>query len=139
MSESAILALIRIRLQTIELRLGPQGVKAKWVRVELRKVETLPGGGQANTFFDFVGPSPVKVWESTDEWGILHTVSIPVSNTANSGTETPCNVARFPVCNSNTRIYPPYYLARKEWSVVFDLIFADGSDVVTDRISRHQI
>ena len=44
-------------VQAIEVRVGPTGVKAKWVRVELRKIETLPGGGLANTFFDFVGQS----------------------------------------------------------------------------------
>ena len=52
------------------------GIKAKWVRVELRKVETLPGGGQSNTFYDFVGQSPLKVWEAPDgEYGVLVTVS----------------------------------------------------------------
>jgi hypothetical protein len=59
---------------TIELRAGNQGVKAKWVRIELRKVETLPGGGQANTFFDFVGQSPVNVWQTSDEYAVLYTV-----------------------------------------------------------------
>jgi hypothetical protein len=62
-------------LQAIEVRVGPQGVKAKWVRIELRKVETLPGGGQANTFFDFVGPSPVNLWQSSEDFAMLHTVS----------------------------------------------------------------
>jgi hypothetical protein len=69
--------------QTLEVRVGAQGVKAKWVRVELRKVETLPGGGQANTFFDFIGPSPINIWAADDreEWKELQTVSsygIPV-------------------------------------------------------------
>lgn len=65
--------------QALEVRVGPQGSKAKWVRVELRKVETLPGGGQANTFFDFVGPSPVNLWtpppENEEEYAPLMTVS----------------------------------------------------------------
>ncbi|KAH8798433.1 hypothetical protein DL96DRAFT_1720553 [Flagelloscypha sp. PMI_526] len=58
---------------SIELRTGPAGVKAKWVRVELRKVETLPGGGQANTYFDFVGPSPVTLWQANPDtdYGLL--------------------------------------------------------------------
>ena len=42
-------------------------MKAKWVRIELRKVETLPGGGVANTFFDFVGQSPINLWQSPDD------------------------------------------------------------------------
>ncbi|TFK36451.1 hypothetical protein BDQ12DRAFT_686909 [Crucibulum laeve] len=63
----------------IEVRVPQQGVKAKWVRIELRKVETLPGGGQANTFYDFVGPSPVNLWTSPDEYGILHTQDFPFS------------------------------------------------------------
>ncbi|KAH9066427.1 hypothetical protein EDB87DRAFT_1679163 [Lactarius vividus] len=40
----------------IGVRMGPQGVKVKYVRVELRKIETLPGGAQ-NSFYDFVGQS----------------------------------------------------------------------------------
>ncbi|TDL27334.1 hypothetical protein BD410DRAFT_835623 [Rickenella mellea] len=62
---------------TIELRLGSQGVKAKWVRIELRKVETLPGGGQTNTFYDFVGQSPVNIWQAQEEWGMLFTQDFP--------------------------------------------------------------
>lgn len=50
-------------------------MKAKWVRIELRKVETLPGGGPANTFYDFVGPSPVNLWSTSDEYGVLPSVS----------------------------------------------------------------
>ena len=62
--------------QAIEVRVGPQGVKAKWVCIELRKVETLPGGGIANTFFDFVGQSPIHLWQSpNDEYSTLHAVS----------------------------------------------------------------
>ncbi|KAJ4481637.1 hypothetical protein C8J55DRAFT_605673 [Lentinula edodes] len=61
----------------IEVRAGPQGVKAKWVRVELRKVETLPGGGMQNTFYDFVGPSPVTIWTASDEYGVLRSQDFP--------------------------------------------------------------
>ncbi|RDB22925.1 hypothetical protein Hypma_009797 [Hypsizygus marmoreus] len=63
----------------IEVRVGPQGVKAKWVRIELRKVETLPGGGMSNTFYDYVGPSPVNLWTSSDEYGLLRTQDFPFS------------------------------------------------------------
>ncbi|KAF9076725.1 hypothetical protein BDP27DRAFT_1413877 [Rhodocollybia butyracea] len=61
----------------IELRAGAQGVKAKWVRVELRKVETLPNGGVQNTFYDFVGPSPVTLWTASDEYGVLNSQDFP--------------------------------------------------------------
>lgn len=60
--------------QAIEVRVGPQGVKAKWVRIELRKVETLPGGGLANTFVDPVGQSPINLWQSEEEYDTLTTV-----------------------------------------------------------------
>lgn len=58
----------------MEIRAAQQGVKAKWVRIELRKVETLPGGGPGNTFYDFVGPSPINLWTASDEYGLLRTV-----------------------------------------------------------------
>ncbi|CAL1705518.1 unnamed protein product [Somion occarium] len=61
----------------IEFRAGPQGVKAKWVRIELRKVETLPGGGLTNTFFDFVGQSPIHVWQSGAEYSTLSSTDFP--------------------------------------------------------------
>ncbi|KAG6893488.1 hypothetical protein C0992_009773, partial [Termitomyces sp. T32_za158] len=57
--------------QTVEVRAGPQGAKTKWVRIELRKVEILPGGGASNTFYDFVGSSPINLWQSSDEYGVL--------------------------------------------------------------------
>ncbi|KAJ3551184.1 hypothetical protein NM688_g4857 [Phlebia brevispora] len=58
---------------TIELRVPQQGIKAKWVRIELRKVETLPGGGLQNTFFDFVGQSPINLWQSGEDYDTLTT------------------------------------------------------------------
>jgi hypothetical protein len=58
--------------QTLEVRC-PQPMKAKWVRVELRKIEHLPGGAQ---FVDHVGQSPLTVWKPQEgEWGVLHSVS----------------------------------------------------------------
>ncbi|KAJ7063077.1 hypothetical protein C8F01DRAFT_1131451 [Mycena amicta] len=63
----------------IEVRTGPQGAKAKWVRIELRKVEMLPGGGVVNTFHDFVGPSPVNLWTSSEEYGLLRSQDFPFS------------------------------------------------------------
>ena len=52
-------------------------MKAKWVRVELRKIEHLPGGAQV---VDHVGQSPFTVWQPQEgEWGVLNSVS-PVSD-----------------------------------------------------------
>ncbi|KIK39851.1 hypothetical protein CY34DRAFT_25074 [Suillus luteus UH-Slu-Lm8-n1] len=61
----------------VEVRVGPQGVKAKWVRVELKKIETLPGGGQTNSYFDFVGSSPINLWQSSEEYGLLQSQDLP--------------------------------------------------------------
>ncbi|KAF9001752.1 hypothetical protein BDQ17DRAFT_1281274 [Cyathus striatus] len=58
----------------IEIRVPPQGVRAKWVRIELRKVETLPGGGTTNTFYDYVGPTPLNLWQAPEgDYGMLRT------------------------------------------------------------------
>lgn len=54
--------------------MGPAGAKAKWVRVELKKIETLPGGGQANSYFDHVGPSPISLWQSSEDYSVLQSV-----------------------------------------------------------------
>ncbi|KAH8107088.1 hypothetical protein BXZ70DRAFT_1003970 [Cristinia sonorae] len=61
----------------IEVRVGPQGVKAKWVKIELRKIETLPGGGLTNTFFDYVGQSPISLWQSGEEYSTLVSQDFP--------------------------------------------------------------
>ncbi|KAF8699363.1 hypothetical protein RHS03_07184, partial [Rhizoctonia solani] len=42
-------------------------VKAKWVRVELRKIEILPGGGQNNTFAETIGERPITLWSARDD------------------------------------------------------------------------
>ncbi|KAG9016627.1 hypothetical protein FRB90_002742 [Tulasnella sp. 427] len=52
----------------VELRPSGNSVKAKWVKIELRKIETLPGGGQSNTYADLVGESPVILWQAKNEW-----------------------------------------------------------------------
>lgn len=59
--------------------MGPAGAKAKWVRVELKKIETLPGGGQANSYFDHVGPSPIPLWQSSEDYSVLQSVRHRVS------------------------------------------------------------
>ena len=62
--------------QAIEVRLGPQGVKAKYVRVELRKIESIPGL-PPNSYYDFVGQSPVNLWRSSEEYSMLQSVRPP--------------------------------------------------------------
>ncbi|KAH0826905.1 hypothetical protein J3R83DRAFT_4497 [Lanmaoa asiatica] len=61
----------------VEVRVGPAGAKAKWVRVELKKIETLPGGGQANSYFDHVGPSPISLWQSSEDYSVLQSQDLP--------------------------------------------------------------
>ncbi|CAE6465521.1 unnamed protein product [Rhizoctonia solani] len=53
-------------------------VKAKWVRVELRKIEILPGGGQNNTFAETIGERPITLWTaSLDEFAELTSNDFP--------------------------------------------------------------
>jgi hypothetical protein len=50
-------------------------VKAKWIRVELRKIEILPGGGQNNTFAETIGERPITLWASNqDEFSEISSV-----------------------------------------------------------------
>ena len=101
--------------QTLEVRC-PQPMKAKWVRVELRKIENLPGGAQ---FVDHVGQSPLTVWQPQEgEWGVLHSVS-PVPYTSYSVWLTtsphgPPIPARFRVQHANSRISPANNRAREQ-------------------------
>lgn len=73
--ENASIGTVRTLEQMFEVRLGTQGVKAKYVRIELRKIETLPGGGTQSTFFDYVGQSPINLWQSSEEFSTLQSVS----------------------------------------------------------------
>ncbi|KAG6371878.1 hypothetical protein JVT61DRAFT_8877 [Boletus reticuloceps] len=66
-----------LQCAAIEVRVGPAGAKAKWVRVELKKIETLPGGGQANSYFDHVGPSPITLWQSGEDYSVLQSQDLP--------------------------------------------------------------
>ncbi|CAE6448670.1 unnamed protein product [Rhizoctonia solani] len=53
-------------------------VKAKWVRVELRKIEILPGGGQNNTFAETIGERPITLWTAgLDEFAELTSNDFP--------------------------------------------------------------
>ncbi|KAH7107702.1 hypothetical protein BKA62DRAFT_649965 [Auriculariales sp. MPI-PUGE-AT-0066] len=60
---------------TVEVR-PTQQLKAKWLRIELRKVETLPAN--AGIFYDHVGQSPLTLWQSEgDEFSILQACDYP--------------------------------------------------------------
>ena len=97
--------------QAIEVRVAQQGVKAKWVRIELRKIETLPGGGVANTFFDFVGQSPINLWQSpNDEYSTLHTVSPLFYRPFRHSFDTP---ERFSIFHSDSGIHSSYNCPRE--------------------------
>jgi hypothetical protein len=104
--------------QTIEVRLGPQGVKAKYVRVELRKIESLPGV-PPNSYYDFVGQSPVNLWQSSEEY--MHAPQRgPVMTTlfSRSLNSRPFPSARYSFLHSNTRVHSPDSHARKWWYVL---------------------
>lgn len=65
MGEAVIVWLVdQLLRQTLEVR---GNAKAKWVRVELRKIEILPGGGQNNTFAETIGERPVTLWAGNQE------------------------------------------------------------------------
>jgi hypothetical protein len=44
-------------IQSVEVRFGKEALKTKWVKIAMRKIETLPGGG-APASRDFIGQSP---------------------------------------------------------------------------------
>jgi hypothetical protein len=99
--------------QAIEVRLGPQGVKAKYVRVELRKIETIPGL-PPNSYYDFVGQSPVNLWRSSEEYSMLHSVRLLMLARFSSylSFNSPPS-ARYSFLHSNTRVHSPNSHARK--------------------------
>ena len=70
-----LLVLTARGLKVVELRPTGNSIKARWVRIELRKVETLPGGGASNTFIDLIG-EPVTLWQAHSEWDDLRAVSL---------------------------------------------------------------
>ncbi|EST08169.1 Arrestin C-terminal-like domain protein [Kalmanozyma brasiliensis GHG001] len=69
---------------TVEVRLGTKGLKAAWLRIELRKLETLPGG---ESWGELIGRGPIDVWaankedahkaESEKGWELLQTADFP--------------------------------------------------------------
>ncbi|KAF8703957.1 hypothetical protein AX14_007634, partial [Amanita brunnescens Koide BX004] len=65
---------------TVEVRVTAEGVKAKWVKIELRKAETLPGGDAANASCDLTGPGSVTLWTSgSASYKLLHEQDFPFS------------------------------------------------------------
>src|ERR1700722_19487546 len=115
-----LLGLLTELPQAIEVRVNGPGVKAKWVRIELRKVETLPTGGPTNTFFDHVGSGPIVLWQSSEEYAALTTVSStsPVFIQNHLPDLPPRFLARFPFQYPNTRIYPTQYCSRESGCVI---------------------
>ncbi|KAF8634511.1 hypothetical protein AX15_000844 [Amanita polypyramis BW_CC] len=65
----------------LEVRVPLQGVKTQYVRIELQKMEVLPGGGPSNTFYDPVGPGAVTLWaaENNNEYEVLRAQDFPFS------------------------------------------------------------
>ncbi|KAF8577259.1 hypothetical protein K439DRAFT_1639867 [Ramaria rubella] len=61
----------------VEVRLGTQAVKAKWVKVELRKIETIPSGNRGEEFVDLVGQGPITVWQAQHESDTLSSKDFP--------------------------------------------------------------
>ncbi|CDU23542.1 uncharacterized protein SPSC_02171 [Sporisorium scitamineum] len=69
---------------TVEVRLGTKGLKAAWLRIELRKLETLPGG---ESWGELIGRGPIDVWsarkdeayksEAEKGWELLQTADFP--------------------------------------------------------------
>jgi hypothetical protein len=65
---------VHVLLEAVEIRMGQQPVKAKWVKVELRKIETIPYGSRGEEFVDLVGQNPVAVWEAREDHDALTNV-----------------------------------------------------------------
>ncbi|CBQ69579.1 conserved hypothetical protein [Sporisorium reilianum SRZ2] len=69
---------------TVEVRLGTKGLKAAWLRIELRKLETLPGG---ESWGELIGRGPIDVWSARKDeayksegekgWELLQTADFP--------------------------------------------------------------
>ena len=69
---------------TVEVRLGSKGLKAAWLRIELRKLETLPGG---ESWGELIGRGPLDVWSARKDdayksnedkgWEVLQTADFP--------------------------------------------------------------
>lgn len=66
----------------VEVRLGGKGLKASWLRIELRKLETTPSG---ENWGELIGKGPIEVWKAegnaeTDaegRWDLIQTEDFP--------------------------------------------------------------
>ncbi|GAC94671.1 hypothetical protein PHSY_002244 [Pseudozyma hubeiensis SY62] len=77
---------------TVEVRLGTKGLRAAWLRIELRKLETLPGG---ESWGELIGRGPIDVWSAGKEdtyksdsekgWELLQTADFPFQVTIPEG------------------------------------------------------
>lgn len=83
-------------------------MKAKWLRVELRKTEILPG---VNPQSDPVGPGPLNVWGPFEDWATLESVSI----LDNRRKPAKAVAARLSFSDSHPRVYPAYYQPWELW------------------------
>lgn len=67
---------------SVEVRLGTKGLRASWLRIELRKLEMTPSG---ENWGELIGRGPMEVWkaqglEGTDgegKWDLLQTADYP--------------------------------------------------------------
>ncbi|KAF8337537.1 uncharacterized protein EI90DRAFT_2661920 [Cantharellus anzutake] len=63
---------------SVEVRVADSHpIKAKWIRIELRKIEMLPG--QGNHFVETVGNGSFNIWSARDDWEVLTTRDIQFS------------------------------------------------------------
>jgi hypothetical protein len=58
----------------VELRFGKEGLRAKWVRVAMRKVEMLPGGLAPGNPPDLIGQGPQTLWTAKDDHELVVSV-----------------------------------------------------------------
>lgn len=69
---------------SIEVRLGGKGLKASWLRIELRKLESTASG---ENWGELIGRGPIDVWtadgtaeqDGEGNWDLLQTVSTLIS------------------------------------------------------------
>ena len=85
------------------------------MRVELKKIETLPGGGQANSYFDHVGPSPISLWQSSEDYSVLQSVRDDVSLLCLGVADDDAIIARSPFPDSYPGVHPTQHCVGERW------------------------
>lgn len=95
-------------------------MKAKWIRVELRKVEILPS--QAGTFYDFVGQSPINVWQAKEEWATLENVRSIITKSCIASCFMPHLQQDFPFNIRIPESIPPSLLLEKGSGIQYELV-----------------